>query len=589
MIVERNGKEIPELKETLRWAIFMRIIIISAILVPGVTILYGPESQFLSARLAFFYGVTLVFSTLEYLQARKADTADFLVNAHLVFDLLIISSVVDSTGSLGSQFTFLYILLILEAGVFLQRSGAVMWATISSLAYLLLGMFRTWGEGPLFSEGLVGGEPLESSVHLLLDLFFPLSLFYFVALAIGYISTRLNIASRKVSDLGREFTRLSLESSDILYHIPTGVMTCDMSGRLIYLNPAGLEILRLDEDGFIGYPVEVALREHHDELRKMIEWTIRERSPIVRGEAILGRTQEGEPVHLGISTSLLHDLSGEGIGVTAIFQDISHLKRLETLSQRALRLEAFTELSASMAHEIRTPLTTIRSSLELLEGSTRDDERKKLIAVVRKESVRLSQLLEDFLGFARVRIREWKPVDLLELVREVEVLLRVRPEFASRIVVRCDGFRGEGKDIVWGDPELLKQVFLNLFTNASEAIMGQGHVRVRMEQVGAQSRPGKDGGEGFQTVLIEDDGPGFSEEASAKAFDPFFTTKRAGSGLGLSISQRIIEAHGGTIELVSSRRDTGGCIAIRLPYQKPAEMIEAKIEATPLVSSRSSR
>jgi len=347
-------KEFPDLKETMRWAIFLRIVILSGILMPGMAILYGPESHFLSLRLSFFYGVTIFFSLLEYLYARKENSVIFQIYSHLFFDLAVISSIVDATGSVGSPFTFLYILLILEAGMLLRRSGAVMWATISSLVYLLLGILRFWGEGPLFGDFERGGFLITGgSGHPILDVFFPLSLFYLVALIIGFIDSRLRRACDKVHNLGQELKRLSMETTDIFYHIPSGVLTCDLAKRLIFVNPAGLRLLGLESKDTVGHPIERVFSGRHEALDKLIDQTIQENIPVSRAEVILHGGDGREKVDLGVSTSYLEDVNGTILGVTAIFQDISHLKKLDEMSKRNLQFKALTELSATMAHEIK--------------------------------------------------------------------------------------------------------------------------------------------------------------------------------------------------------------------------------------------
>jgi PAS domain S-box-containing protein len=445
-----------------------------------------------------------------------------------------------------------------------------MWATVSSFAYLFLGIFRFWGEGPLLTEGdIAGGFPAGVAAHPLLDVFFPLSLFYLVALTIGYISSRLDREGEKVANLGRELRRLSLESSDILYNIPTGVLTCDLAGRLIFANPAGLRLLALEGEPVIGRPVRTVLGLRWKALREIIARTLEEGTPVLRAEiAAAGNAEDtGGAAHLGVSTSLLRDLNGETLGVTAIFQDISHRRRIETLSRRTLRLKALTELSASMAREIRDPMAAIRSTLDRLEHCEAPEERRRLLDVIRNETGRLSGLLDDFLRFARIRVREWRRVDLLKLIEEIKTLVMVRPDVASRIAFYLDGFQGEGRDVVWGDPELLKQVFLNLFVNAAEAIAGHGKIRVRFE--GRASGAGGGGGEpDYLRVLVEDDGPGLKEEIAERVFDPFFSTKEDGAGLGLAIAHRIIEAHRGRIE-IRNRRGKGCRCTLELPARKP--------------------
>lgn len=566
----KDKKEIPRIQDALRWAILIRIVVISSILIPGIAILYEPGSEFLSHRLLFFFVMAIVFSVLEYLYSRRNRSVVFQVYTHLSFDLVVISSIVDATGSVGSQFTFLYILLILETGIFLKRIGAVMWATISSLVYLLLGIVRFWGEGPLLSDA---GESsqffLASSGHPLFDVFFPLSLFYLVALIIGFIVSKLDSAGSTVVNLGKELKRMSLESSDILFNIPTGVLTCDLTGRMVFVNPACRSLLRLERDELTGHPIDHVLDKRYEALKELINRTIENQEPVSRAEVILKGNRGEERVFLGVSTSLIHDLNGEILGVTAIFQNITNLKRLETMSTQTLRLKAIVEMSASMAHEIKNPLSSIQGSLELLGNPLTGEERMRVLERARKESKRLWGLLDDFLRLARIQVEEWNPIHLRELIEEVKALVMVRPDISSRIMIQLQGFGGDDQDIVWGDPELLKQVFLNLFINSAEAIDGIGKIRIYLEPPAAARSEQQEERERYLRFVVEDDGSGFTIEAAERAFEPFFTTKEGGSGLGLAITRKIIEAHYGRIEICPAE-GRGARFVLSFPEQRPA-------------------
>ncbi len=563
---EKERKENPRIKEALRWAILVRLIVICSILIPGIAILYKPGSEFLSHRLLFLFIMAIVFSILEYLYSRRNRSVVFQVYTHLSFDLVVISSIVDATGSVGSQFTFLYILLILEAGVFLKRIGAVMWATISSLVYLLLGIVRFWGEGPLLNDA---GIFTATSSHPLFDVFFPLSLFYLVALIIGFIISKLDSAGNAVVELGKELKRMSLESSDILFNIPTGVLTCDLSGRMVFVNPACQGLLRLERDEMIGHPLDHVLDNRHEALIELINRTIKNQKPVNRAEVILKRKSGEDRIFLGVSTSLIHDLNGEILGVTAIFQDITNLKRLNTMSNQTLRLKAIVEMSASVAHEIKNPLSSIQNSLDLLEYQSTEEERRRVLEMARKESKRLWALLDDFLRLARIQVKEWNPIHLGELIEEVKALVMVRSDISSRIMIQIQGFGDDDQDLVWGDPELLKQVFLNLFVNSAEAINGMGKIRIFLEESSAASSEEQGERERYRQVVVEDDGSGFTSEAVERAFEPFFTTKEDGSGLGLAITRKIIEAHFGRIELFHAE-GRGARFVLSFPDQRPA-------------------
>ncbi len=163
------------------------------------------------------------------------------------------------------------------------------------------------------------------------------------------------------------------------------------------------------------------------------------------------------------------DAPGVGDGTaTVIFQDISDQKRLDTLHMRAERLEAVAELSASLAHEIKNPLASIRSAVEQLGRSPRaNEDERSLSSLIVRESDRLSRLLSEFLDFARVRVTRIGPVDLAEVARDATTLVSTHPDRPEGVQV--DFAVPTSPMIVEGDEDLLHRAVFNLALNAVQA------------------------------------------------------------------------------------------------------------------------
>jgi signal transduction histidine kinase len=218
---------------------------------------------------------------------------------------------------------------------------------------------------------------------------------------------------------------------------------------------------------------------------------------------------------------------------------------------RADRLATIGELAAGAAHEIRNPLTSIRSSLQFLESRSREETEKKLLGVALRETDRIDEILAALLSFSRPSEIHKEPCDLVALLEESVALVslqikaggaEVRTSFpAAPVIVNADGSQ-------------LKQVFLNVLMNAVQAMAGGGTLTV--EDVVLEN--------GKTLVRVSDTGQGIPEEDLDKVFDPFFTTKKGGTGLGLSICYAIVKAHGGDIEL-RSRLGEGTVVLITLP------------------------
>jgi two-component system nitrogen regulation sensor histidine kinase GlnL len=237
--------------------------------------------------------------------------------------------------------------------------------------------------------------------------------------------------------------------------------------------------------------------------------------------------------------------------------------RVRRSSERSLDFEA---LAAGLAHEIKNPLAGLQGSAELLareaEGSAREYAQ-----VIAREAKRVDGLVRELLDLARPAVLQTAPLDVHRVLGEVAVLARGIPG-AGRVsfVERFD----PSLPPVLGDEEKLKQVVLNLVRNALDAvaaldepvvILETSVASLRLRQAGGRTRP-------LARLSVQDNGPGIPEPMLARLFTPFATSKPAGTGLGLAISRRIVEAHGGRIEV--KNRGTGGAEAnVYLPLDVP--------------------
>ena len=218
---------------------------------------------------------------------------------------------------------------------------------------------------------------------------------------------------------------------------------------------------------------------------------------------------------------------------------------------RADRLATIGELAAGAAHEIRNPLTSIKSSLQYLESRCREETEKQLLGVALRETDRIDEILTALLSFSRPSEIHKEPCDLVALLEESVALVSIQAR-AKGVEVRTS-FPAAPVNVD-ADRSQLKQVFLNVFLNAVQAMDGGGTLDI--EDIVLEN--------GKTIVRVSDTGPGISDEDLDKVFDPFFTTKKGGTGLGLSICYTIVKAHGGEIEL-RSRLGEGTTVFVTLP------------------------
>jgi signal transduction histidine kinase len=239
---------------------------------------------------------------------------------------------------------------------------------------------------------------------------------------------------------------------------------------------------------------------------------------------------------------------------------------IERLHTRAERLEAVAELSASLAHEIKNPLASIRSAAELLAkvpGS--DDDTRTLTKLVQRESDRLSRLLSEFLDFARTGVTSVRRVDLVEIARHAAALVSAHPDKPENVTIR-ELFPSTPLVVV-GDDDLLHRAIFNLLLNAVQASPPGGEVRVEAAELWHHQLPAqaKRFTRGAMMLQITDQGRGIAESIRERLFEPFVTTKTGGTGLGLSIVHRAVEAHHGFILVDGNGNGSGTRFTVILP------------------------
>jgi two-component system sensor histidine kinase PilS (NtrC family) len=371
----------------------------------------------------------------------------------------------------------------------------------------------------------------------------------------------------------REITERRLQESartaeDIIAAIPSGLVGLDEHGAVCRWNEVATRILGMGRGGMIGQHVDRWPIAGQRGLAALLSDALDGRT-VTRGSLDVTRT-DGRTLPLGISTSRLAGSGGRGAGAVAVFQDLTEARKLRARMHQQERLAAVGALAASIAHEIRNPLASIAGSVELLAGELPlTGEHCVLMDLILKESDRLNVLITDFLDFTRERRPQPKPLDPAVLLREVLRMVRQRPEADEQLKLTL---QAEGAPaVVEADPGMLRQVAINLITNACEAVAWAGTLTITLRTARAAGTGGVAGaaapaGAASDEFVMEvaDDGPGVPVEARARLFEPFFTTKPGGTGLGLAIAHRIVEMHGGQLELLETA-GPGSVFQLRLP------------------------
>ncbi len=532
-------KQILDPRQLIRWVFIGRLCLASAIFIAALSNWSESDtSRTLVATLAFAVSIIVTVISALYSEVYRKRLGAAFLYLQAFFDLLLVTAVVHVTNGSSSPFSALYILVIATSSLLVPTGGGLFVAALGIVLY--------------FADALMtpGPGPIDAAVWL------QVGVIALVALVIRYLSAELRESGEGAGQLVAALQQSRLQADDILRNIRSGVVTVDIDGRLLYANPTAEHLLGIHLVDRIGEPVIELISSVAPELAEAVRRAAQLKVRTTRGEGFVSNVATRFPV--GVTTTYTeHEESGARRTATAIFQDISDQKRMDGLRLRAERLEGIAELSASLAHEIRNPLASIRSAVEQISRMpATSNDQKTLTALVMRESDRLSRLLGEFLDFARVRVTRTEPVNLTVVARDVAALAGAHPDRPEGVRVTCTVPAGDPVTIE-GDEDLLRRAIFNLALNAIQASPNEGEVRVELTPGTAEPLPVGLRFEGEAVSLrVSDVGSGIPPEIRDRMFDPFFTTKANGSGLGLAVVFRAIEAHRGHIFVDSSRAGT---------------------------------
>ena len=528
--------------DLLRWLYTGRLTLVAGMLVAALSTWFNAQrSDLLGVIVLFLVTLAVTGWSFWFTHLQRREVTDDFLYAQVIFDTFAVTAIVHLTGGPISGFASVYILVISAGALLLPLVGGLL---IGLLASLLYTADIVWG----YQEPLTGFVGLR------------LVLFAVVALVTALIGDRLRRAGQALGAVASELYQLRLDTDDILATLSTGVITVDGDGRLAYANPAAEGLLGMRLQPKIGTPVLDELDAVAPSLGSLLQQAIHRRSSVSRGRVVIP-SDEGE-TRLGVSTAVLDRPDEEYPSATALFQDITNLERLDELKVRAERLEAVATLSASLAHEIKNPLASIRSAVEQLgRGRLSEEDRALLERLVLTESDRLSRLLSEFLDYSALGMGDRDELDLHTLVRGCLLVVKQHPDLEDvEVVAELE----DGPIPVLGDADLLHRALFNLVLNGAQSAGKGGRVTVTLADEADRFRPRGTTIPHPVRLSVSDTGPGISEEARARIFDPFFTTREGGSGLGLAVVHRAVEAHSGAT-FVQNGAEGGAEFVIFLP------------------------
>ena len=536
-----------------RWMLILRPAILTAIL--GMAIFKLPGEEIARNNIIIVVLGTYLLTILYWFSHTFFGTSRPLLAIQISFDIFLITVIIfvinRSTEGYDSTFIGLYFLSIMCSSLFFKRFVTFLF-TLQSILFFVSSLLII----NIFIDPFFIPEVMRNSI--ILQTF----MFCLLMLVVGFFSSYYaEMVVRKDSALTsalRLLKKARLDTSDILQSMTNGLITIDTSGVIMYMNRAAKSILEIDDTLVDWKDCKSVLEKRSPEFVNVLESGISGRylsSEI--GIEILNN--KGETVPIGLTMMTLYDTDGSSRGLIVNFKDLTEKNKLLEMVRQSDRMAAIGELSASIAHELKNPLASICSAVEILADNINFEapHSAKLVEIIEKESSRLERISTDFLKFARITTPDIKPVVLSTMIDEVVALIENDPRKTGNIVIINSI---DTEIIVMFDDDQLRQVLINLLINSLEVLKGNGEIKLVLQRDEIYARK-------YVRLLVMDNGPGFPGEALGKMFEPFYSTKKNGTGLGLAIVRKIVVSNNGRV-FAQNRMNGGAEVALDIVVEE---------------------
>ena len=353
-----------------------------------------------------------------------------------------------------------------------------------------------------------------------------------------------------------------------------GVLDALLDGLVVLDADLRIELLNTEACRVLGVSSELATGEELARVGTGPEFVRIARAVLASGgtqveSELRVQRRSADDMVVDVAASPLFENGAGASGVVIVLRDCTIQRSLQDWVSERERLDAFGEIAAGIAHEVRNPLGGIRGAAEILASRAVDERARDAAGLIVREVDRIATLVDDLMIFKQGGELVVAPLNIHRVIDDVLDLLSLDPLGAGVKLTR--EFDPSIPEIL-GDFDRLVQVFLNLARNALQALEGDGRLLIETRttldhRLGSASGPRLPG----VVVTVEDDGPGIPPELRAKVTTPFFTTRRGGTGLGLAVAGHWVARHGGTLR-IGDAPGGGTRVRVSLPLRRPAEV-----------------
>jgi two-component system sensor histidine kinase PilS (NtrC family) len=475
--------------------------------------------------LSLFYVLLLSFWQEHRLQA----------SLQVLTDLVMVSLVVHETGGWDSSLNFLYPLVIIVASVLLPRAWAQLVAALAFILYGTVLELNYFGVVPSYCSTHPGLKALQAII------FVNLFAFLTVAYLAGLLTAKLRQVRVQLKDTSGALENLQALHENIIHSISSGLITTGLDGRITLANAAAQRLLERPAADLLGTPV------HQLFLDPLPNVESQQAHAEVRFDA---PTKFRKTFRVRVAALTVPDRAE--LGFVYALDDLTEIRRLEREVRMQDRLAAVGRLAAAIAHEIRNPLTSIAGSVSMLSGvPDMNEEHRRLLDIVTRESQRLNGIITDFLAYSRAKQYRFDRADLILLVEDTLTLMDHRMA-AEKTGITIDRRFTVPEAYAIADGDKIKQVFWNLCENAVRAMKNGGKLTVAVEALSDDWQVG-----------FTDTGTGMTPQQIEKIFEPFQSNFEGGTGLGLALVYQIVQAHEGKV-WARSKPGQGTTFVLRL-------------------------